>query len=116
MARSLAEVDVDNSMDVLNCYIGDEIDLKGAVGDFQINSDYRPFVEFDSDYFIDSDYYPFVEWTKSSWKPSKQRFVITVREDSFASHIDWTGLTDGDKQRWLKRYGRRYERFPKYGL
>jgi len=116
VSRSLAEVDVDNSLDVMNCYIGDEVDLRPAVGDFHINSDYEPYVEFDTDYFIDSDYYPFVEWTKDTWKPSKQRFVIDVREDSFASHIDWSGFDGKAQQHWLKRYNRRYERYPRYGL
>jgi tetratricopeptide (TPR) repeat protein len=79
-----------NSHDVLSCYIADENDLKRYLTGYRTNSDMTPFVEFNlspedlvgSPFFAD--------------------FVETVRTRSVYSHLDFTGMSDEEKERWLR--------------
>jgi spermidine synthase len=49
IAKSLDYINYKNSFDVLNCYLGDEIGLRKYLKNFPINSDYFPYVEFNTD-------------------------------------------------------------------
>ncbi|MHC4570972.1 MAG: fused MFS/spermidine synthase [Planctomycetota bacterium] len=88
---SLSKINIHNSVDVLSCYVGDQDDLRKFVKTFSVNSDYWPFVEFTTD----------------SRTPENQiftRFVKNVRGDSIYEHIDWTGFSKEEKEKWLQRY------------
>ena len=94
--NSLSKLNIQNDMDVLSCYIGDENDLRKAVSAFSVNSDYFPFVEFSTDVKL----------------PKEQifsEFVLRIRSDSINDHIDWTGLNKNEKEAWLANYQRLYE-------
>jgi len=89
--NSLSEIGIYKSMDVLSCYIGDENDLSKCITDFSINSDYFPFVEFTTDS------------KEPEWQIFRQ-FVMDIRTDSVYDHIDWTGFSEEEKNKWLKGY------------
>ncbi|UCE98606.1 MAG: fused MFS/spermidine synthase [Planctomycetota bacterium] len=89
--NSLSEIGIYKSMDVLSCYIGDENDLSKHITDFSINSDYFPFVEFNTDS------------KEPKWQIFRQ-FVMDVRTNSVYDHIDWTGFSEEEKSKWLKGY------------
>jgi spermidine synthase len=91
VTESMSSVNVRNSVDVLSCYIADEQDLRQVIEGFSINSDYRPFLEFNTD-------------SKTPQSRIFARFVMGARGDSLHRHIDWTGLTDGQKNGWLRSY------------
>ncbi len=94
--KSLAEINIHNSLDVLSCYICDENDLSKHITDFSVNSDYFPFVEFVTDEQIEI------------FRIFK-RFVMDVRNDSIYHHIDWTGFSEEQKARWIKDYEDLYQ-------
>ncbi|MHC4526949.1 MAG: fused MFS/spermidine synthase [Planctomycetota bacterium] len=93
---SLAQIEIYNSVRVLSFYIADQEDLREIVGDFSINSDYWPFVEFTTDSItpmgrIFSD------------------FVLRPRSDSIGRHIDWSGFDEHEQAKWLRSYRTIYE-------
>ncbi|MHC4475752.1 MAG: fused MFS/spermidine synthase [Planctomycetota bacterium] len=92
VATSLSGIEVRSSVDVLSCYVGDERDLLKAIKDFSVNSDYDPFVEFNTD-------------QSSPQSEIFSRFVVNVRSESIHDHIDWTGWGRQEKDEWLKAYG-----------
>ncbi len=94
--NNLSKLNIQNNMDVLSCYIGDENDLRKTIAAFSVNSDYFPFVEFNTD----------VDVTKEQ---IFSEFVLRTRSDSIFEHIDWTGLTKNEKEAWLVDYQRLYE-------
>ena len=83
-------------MDVLSCYIADERDLAEHVKGFSVNSDYSPFVEFTTDRNADP-------------KQIFSQFVVDVRSDSLYDHIDWTGFSEEQKDKYLADF-KHYER------
>ena len=87
----LSAIDIYNNMDVMSCYVGDENDLKRCIKTFFVNSDYSPFVEFTTD-------------DRTLHSQMFQRFVMDVRSDSVYNHIDWTGFSEEEKQKWLADY------------
>lgn len=90
---SLAKLNIQNNMDVLSCYIGDETDLRKVITQFSVNSDYYPFVEFDTDAKI----------------PKEQifsQFVLSIKSNSIYDHIDWAGFDKDEKGAWLADYQR----------
>jgi len=94
--KSLAEINIHNSLDVLSCYICDKNDLSRYITDFSINSDYFPFIEFVTDEQRDSALI-------------FDSFVMNIRNDSIYHHIDWTGFSDEQKAGWIKDYDNLYE-------
>ncbi|MFC1766596.1 fused MFS/spermidine synthase, partial [Planctomycetota bacterium] len=46
---SLRVIDINDTIDVLSCYIADEKDLRAYIDDYATNSDYHPIVEFSTD-------------------------------------------------------------------
>ena len=94
--KSLAEIDIHNSVDVLSCYVGDKNDLRKCIKAFRINSDYSPFVEFTTDSITDES-------------QNFSRFVMNVRGKSIYEHIDWTGFSEKEKEKWLADYQQLYK-------
>jgi len=90
---SLSKLNIQNSMDVLSCYIGDETDLRKTVAKFSVNSDYFPFVEFDTD-------------AKLPKEQIFSEFVLSIKSDSIYDHIDWAGFNKSEKDAWLADYQR----------
>jgi tetratricopeptide (TPR) repeat protein len=91
VAESLADLNIRDSRDVLVCYIADELDLAGNIGPFRINSDHRPFVEFDTGRNVANE-------------EIFSRFVLGLRSDSLERHLDFSGFDDAGRLRWLRRY------------
>ena len=89
--RSLSEIDINNSMDVLSCYVGDERDLKKFIRRFSLNSDYSPFVEFNTD-------------SEPGGHPVSRKFSEVVDSKSVYDHIDLTDFTEEQKGKWLADY------------
>jgi len=89
--KSLSPINVNNDLDVLSCYIGDEDDLRKCVTAFSINSDYWPFVEFSTD-------------ASMSQRKILKQFVLDGKGNSLYKHIDWTGITEDEKVKWLAEY------------
>ena len=91
--NTMSEIGIRNSIDLFKNYIADQNDLKNVLGDYKINSDYFPYVEFATD-----PYDPPNEILK--------KLVTNVRSDSVYDHIDWTGYTEEQKTDWLEDYDR----------
>jgi spermidine synthase len=89
--KSVLEMGIRDSIDVLSCYVGDQADLKKVIGPFKINSDYSPFVEFTTDHIL-------------SPKQIYSRFIIPTQSDSIYQYIDWTNLDQEQKAEWIARY------------
>ena len=83
----------ENSQDVLCGYLGDETDLRRHLGEYQVNTDLRPFVEFNLD--------PNVATVRSGYFA---KFVETLAGDSLFAHIDWGGMTESDRRDWLEKH------------
>ena len=94
--QSLAGINVHNSTDVLSCYIADENDLKKHIGNFSINSDLHPFVEFSTEPAI-------------SIKQIFRKFVLETRSASLDRHIDYTDMSQVQKDKWLADYKQLYK-------
>jgi spermidine synthase len=92
---SLSQVNINNSADVLSCYVGDQNDLSPWVTSFVINSDDRPFLEFCTE-------------SKPGGVVEHMQFVLGARSDSVYSHIDWTGWSEAEKNAWLSDFKQVY--------
>jgi len=90
---SLSLIDINNSMDLLSCYIGDKEDLKRRIKSYRLNSDYYPFIEFSTD-------------TMPGGSAMFEDFVFDIRNDSIYKHIDWTGFSQEQKSEWLSDFKR----------
>lgn len=99
VGESASYVNFTDSRYVLSCYLGDRDDLARALPEYRRNSDYRPFVEFCPD---ESEKRP----AKLYWLTS---FLSGMRGNSLYRYLDWTGLTDEQRDAW----GKDYERFRK---
>jgi len=93
---SLSIIDINNSADVLSCYIGDERDIARYIKNYNLNSDYHPFVEFCTD-------------TSHAGAGKFKDFVMSIRSDSVYEHIDWTGFSQQQKTKWLTNFRRLYD-------
>ena len=93
---SLSVININNSMDVMTCYIGDKEDLKRNIKSYKVNSDYTPFIEFSTDDRLAGDG-KFVE------------FIHDVRRNSVYRHIDWEGFNEEEKEQWLSKFEKLYE-------
>jgi len=89
---STAYLNFHNSHYVLSCYIADQDDLKRYLKTFHLNSDFKPYIEFSTD--IDEDL--------SSKKQWLAQFFAKLRSDSIFEHMDWTGLSQNEQNKWLK--------------
>jgi len=89
--QSLSEININNSMDLMSCYIGDENNLRRFIHSYTINSDLRPFIEFTT-----AD--------KPSGSSMFRRFISCLRGNSVYEHIDWHGYNREQKRKWLSEY------------
>ena len=82
-----------NSIDVLSGYIGDENDIRRYLKKYTVNTDYKPFMEFN----IDERVYlgEGIFFTK---------FLNIVRRGSLVNHIDWSGMSPSEKTKWVEEY------------
>jgi len=90
--KSAEYLNFNNSLDVLSGYIGDKNDIKRYIGDFHINSDYMPYVEFNSNR------------TNLNQKEVFNEFIDTVRRGSIVNHIDWSGMSEDEQDQWQKKH------------
>ncbi|MDP2981768.1 MAG: fused MFS/spermidine synthase [Candidatus Latescibacter sp.] len=91
--NSVAYLNFHNSVDVLSCYFGDETDIRRYLKDFHINSDYTPYVEFNiaqQKFGMLDEIFP--------------QFIEKVRRNSLSGHIDLSGLSKDEQEKWLKDY------------
>jgi len=88
-----------NSKYVLSCYIGDKTDLGRYLGKFHLNSDFRPYVEFNTDLVESSS-------LKRQWFV---QFIGKVRGNSILDHIDWAGMSQDEQEKWRQDYKVFYE-------
>jgi tetratricopeptide (TPR) repeat protein len=93
VGNSLSEININNSKDIMSCYIGDENDLKSFTKSFSINSDFRPFIEFTTA-------------NRPAGDSVFGRFISSVRNNSVYQHIDFKGFSEKDKNKWLLDYER----------
>ena len=94
--ESLSLININNSRDIMSCYIGDKEDLKRHIKSYTVNSDYSPFIEFVTD-------------DRAGGNSMFMKFIRDVRSDSVYRYIDWTGYNEKQKQKWLSEFKRLYE-------
>ena len=83
-----------NSQYVLSCYIGDQDNLKRYLKGFNLNSDFSPYVEFNTDLVESSS-------LKRQWFA---QFIAKVRSNSILEYIDWTGMSQDEQEKWRQDY------------
>jgi spermidine synthase len=89
--ESLSLIGIENSEELLNYYVADTRGLITAVGDYKVNSDYHPFVEFSTEgHALLSDVF--------------EKYVLNIRSTSLLDHIDWTGFDEKEKKEWISKY------------
>jgi spermidine synthase/Tfp pilus assembly protein PilF len=90
--ESLSEIDMHNSVHILSCYVGDQEDLQKVVEGSSTNSDFFPFVEFTTQVSAPENLI-FAD------------FIMNVRGDSIYGHIDWSGFSEEEKDKWRQSFG-----------
>lgn len=93
---SLAVIGIHDAMDLLNCYVGDEADLRRRIPRFEVNSDFTPFVEFNT----------------APWNTIDEmltHYVLEMRSDSILAHLDSRALGTAGSEQWLARFRARHE-------
>lgn len=93
---SLSLININNSMDIMSCYIGDKGDLEKYVTSYTLNSDYHPFIEFSPD-------------RTSASAAAYMSFIENVRSKSVYNHIDWSGMSEVQQSKWKKDFERLYD-------
>ena len=86
------------SQDVMSCYIGDHNDIRRYLKEYRLNSDYKPFVEFNLEYKrygISEDMF--------------EDFIGTVRGNSILKHIDWSGMAEKGEAEWRGKFQTPFE-------
>jgi len=96
---SLSYINLLDSQYVLSCYVGDQNDLKKYLDEFDLNSDFTPYIEFSTDEVEEPLF-------KKQWFA---RFFAEVRRDSVFEHIDWTGLCDAEHDLWRQEHALFYK-------
>jgi spermidine synthase len=96
--NSVSYLNFRSDIDVFSCYIGDETDIRGFLQKFHVNSDYTPFVEFN----IEQQKYGMLDETFS-------RFIEKVRRNSLAGHVDLSGFSQNEREKWQQDYRLTYE-------
>jgi len=93
--ESLAVIGIQDAMDLLNCYVGDESDLRRRIPRFAVNSDFTPFVEFNTD-----------PWNTRN--EMLEHYVLEMRSDSIFGHVDVESLGVEQEERWISRFRARH--------
>lgn len=92
---SVALLNWTTSHEVLSGYLGDEKDIRLFLREYQVNSDDRPFVEFNlerSRPLVRTGFF--------------QEFIDTVRTGSLARHLDFAGMSAAEQAEWLRGHRR----------
>jgi spermidine synthase len=89
--RSLQDVHIGDSLDVLSCYVADQNDLRRAISSYATNSDVMPVIEF-------------CEQDQAAGLRASRRFLEAVLSGSVYRHLDWTGVSEADRKAWLDRF------------
>jgi spermidine synthase len=87
-----------SSFDLLSCYVGDEQDLPPFLGEFRLNTERRPFVEFNR-----------YRETHSIGQSFFEELVARVRDDSLSRHLEWSDAPPADVERWKRRFAIHHE-------
>jgi spermidine synthase len=95
--KSVEYLHFSDSAAVLSCYVGDQEDLRAYLGDFHINSDYAPFLEFNLDQ------------VKRDIPEYLADFLKIVRRNSLGRHLDLTGIAEPQRTRWDLHYRQVYK-------
>ena len=77
------------SHDVLSCYIADRTDLARYLTTYHSNTNNKPYIEFN------------IDQKPLALRPFFKLFTNTVRSASLYDHIDWSGFSVEQKNRWL---------------
>ena len=95
--NSVAYLNFTDSLDVLNCYLGDELDLRRYLKEYRLNSDYEPYLEFNLD--------------TANLVPQRDfpQLIGTLRRGSLTNHIDWAGLSSAEQDKWRSDHQLRYQ-------
>jgi len=93
VANSVSFLNWKTDLDMLTCYIGDQNDIARYLEDYNINSDYQPFVEFS-----------FTSVDKQDLLTSgfAKNFIKIVRQDSILKHINSSELSKEQLDQWNK--------------
>ena len=91
---SAAYINFHNSQYVLSCYIANKDDLKRYLSEFNLNSDFRPYVEFNTDKNEEPAF-------KRRWFA---QFLAKVRHDRILEHIDWAGMSEYEQEKWRREH------------
>jgi spermidine synthase len=90
--QSVEYINFYSSHDVLSCYICDQDGINNYLKDFNLNSDYTPFVEFNTDKNIKNP--EKILWLKD--------FLKLVRQDNIYSKIDWSNISEEEQNNWIQ--------------
>jgi len=82
-----------DSRDVLSGYLGDEMDLARALGDYTVNSDLHPFVEF--------DLAPQGNTIQGGFLGG---FVAALGGESIFDHVDWSDMSAAERRAWRTEF------------
>ena len=88
--QSVEYINFYNSHDVLSCYICDQDGINNYLKDFHLNSDYKPFLEFNTDKNIKNP--DKILWLKD--------FIKKVRQNNIYSKIDWSDISEEEQNNW----------------
>jgi spermidine synthase len=94
IAGSADYINFNTPHDVLSCYIGDQEGLKQYLRTYSVNSDYQPFIEFNTDQ----------KETMSDKKQWFADFINKVRGGGVLDYLDWTGFSTDEKDTWRQEY------------
>jgi len=92
IANSLDYINFKNSHDLLNCYLGDEIGLRKYLKDYPINSDFHPYVEFNTDDNAE----------KSELRKWLSNLISTMGNRDITEKLIWTSAEQSKIDEWKK--------------
>jgi len=92
--ESVSYINFWDSQYLLSCYIADQDDLRGYLKEFHLNSDFRPYIEFNID----------ITESKKSKAQWFAQFLANVRCDSIGEHIDWAEVSQDEQDRWSREH------------
>lgn len=95
ISDSVKKLNFHNSHYVLSCYVGDEKDLKRCLGQFDLNSDFSPYIEFSIG--VNESLFEKKKWFSAFVEQAR-------RSQSIFDHIDWTGFSQDRQQKWRQEY------------
>jgi spermidine synthase len=104
VSESLAKITLCDAADVFRCYVADEQDIRHFIKQYTCNTDDAPFLEFTTVY--EPAARSFTEAQDRGARSTLREFLQTVRSNSLYQHLDWGGLDETARTRWLERITR----------